>query len=171
MPKVDDNIKKAILAAAKAKGSQAKVALAAGITPAALTRYLRGTVTTINTATWSILYPVIKDYLPIPVPHDYPDQLERTIRELDNSTSRADNFLPDDRSHWDALRAFSAAELSSFVCACVNVLDPMQVVSVADFIRERYPSSYAQVCHNFGIEKNQAETTSEARRMARNNVG
>lgn len=64
MPKIDNIIKKAILDAAQEYGSQAKVAAAVGITPAALSRYLNGKVITINAATWNILLPVIKEFLP-----------------------------------------------------------------------------------------------------------
>ena len=64
MPKIDNIIKKAILDAAQKYGSQAKVAAAVGITPAALSRYLNGQVITINAATWNILLPVIKEFLP-----------------------------------------------------------------------------------------------------------
>ncbi len=64
MPKIDDTIKHAILAAAKAKGSQVKVAQEAGITPTALNRYLSGKITSINASTWNMLFPVISAYLP-----------------------------------------------------------------------------------------------------------
>lgn len=64
MPKVDDNIIKAILAAADSMGSQAKLASKVGITPAALSRYLKGKVITINAATWNLIFPAIKDFLP-----------------------------------------------------------------------------------------------------------
>ena len=64
MPKIDNIIKKAIRDAAQKYGSQAKVAAAVGITPAALSRYLNGQVITINAATWNILLPVIKEFLP-----------------------------------------------------------------------------------------------------------
>jgi len=64
MPKIDENIIKAILAAADHSGSQAKLAATVGITPAALSRYLKGKVATINAATWNLIFPVIKDFLP-----------------------------------------------------------------------------------------------------------
>lgn len=64
MPKIDDVIKNAIHETAKTLGSQAKVALRAGLTPAALSRYVNGQVLNINYATWNLLYPVIKDHLP-----------------------------------------------------------------------------------------------------------
>lgn len=64
MPKIDDIIKHAILEAAKAKGSQAKVAQEAGITPTALNRYLSGKIASINASTWNMLFPIISAYLP-----------------------------------------------------------------------------------------------------------
>lgn len=64
MLKVDDTIKNAIIAAVTAKGSRTKVANEARIADGTLSRYLKGQVSTINTATWNSLMPVIKDYLP-----------------------------------------------------------------------------------------------------------
>lgn len=64
MPKIDENIKRAILLAAKERGSQVKVAQAAGITPTALNRYLSGTISSINASTWNMLFPIVSKYLP-----------------------------------------------------------------------------------------------------------
>ena len=64
MPKFEYISKPYIRAVAQKYGSQAKVAAAVGITPAALSRYLNGKVITVNAATWNILLPVIKSFLP-----------------------------------------------------------------------------------------------------------
>lgn len=62
--KVDDTIKAAILATARKLGSQANVARAIGITPPAISRYLSGNVAEINAATWQLIFPVIREFLP-----------------------------------------------------------------------------------------------------------
>lgn len=64
MPKIDEAIKKAICLAADQRGSQAKLAKDVGVTPAALSRYLKDVVKTINASTWNMLFPHIQEYLP-----------------------------------------------------------------------------------------------------------
>lgn len=62
--KIDKAIVDAMLNAAKKHGSQAKLAEAMGITPAALSRYVTGRVANINTNSWHFIYPAIAEFLP-----------------------------------------------------------------------------------------------------------
>lgn len=79
MPKIDEDIRNAILLTAEELGSQAKVASAAGITPGALNRYLKGKVLSINAATWNLLAPVIHHHL-------RKDQLKEVRMEINAKT-------------------------------------------------------------------------------------
>jgi len=87
--RIDKAIVDAMLNAAKKHGSQAKLAEAMGITPAALSRYVTGRVANINANNWRSIFPVLSSFLPPdyePAASQFPAEkrsaLEQENREL-----------------------------------------------------------------------------------------
>mgnify|MGYP000765811402 CR=1 FL=1 len=64
MPKFDEKIRDALKKASIRDGSQAALCKKTGISTSIMSRYLKGNVTSINTATWTLLHPVIREFLP-----------------------------------------------------------------------------------------------------------
>lgn len=166
MPNITEEIIMALNKAADAKGSDFEIAKMAGISHSTLSKYKSGAIKKINPATWAMIYPILKPYLPEDIVQEFDSvSLNKNLAIQPPKVSNTIQNTPELRLCIMEMMMEKGIKGAAELCRIAGYDKPSTMQRLLDGKINWFPDMLCAVLDNLGIKHDDAPMSSGERTL------